>query len=127
MLNSGITQEFEALPFLQMENAWVVLPSKAYFTSIIAVSHVPNSGRLTLKLTANPSKEHIVLFCGLSIVILGGIVPGIGSITLKIKNGLAFAFWIVLVSVTAKSRNIKAKIVVKVVFLYTSITSSFGY
>ena len=79
VLNSGIAHEFEALPPRQIVKAWIVSLSNVYFMSIIAVSHVPNWGLLTLKLTVILSEEHTVLFCGLDIVILGGIVPGTGS------------------------------------------------
>ena len=46
---------------------------------------------MALKLTYSVFEVYKVLFGGLETVIMGGIVPGIGSTDVKIKNAFAFA------------------------------------
>ena len=107
VLNSGSAHPFEALFPLQIVKAWTVSLSNVYFMSIIAVLHVPNWGLLTLKLTVILSDEFAVLFCGLIIVILGGIVPGTALIWLKMKNGLAFATSTACIPATVEIKKAK--------------------
>jgi hypothetical protein len=74
-------------------------------------------GLLTVKLKKTSFDAYTELFCGLNNVIIGGIVPGIGFVSLKIIQGFAFA-----TPTTVENINAKIK-VAAIVFLFTDSLS----
>jgi len=87
-----------------------------YLTEFMPASRdVGGCGLLTVKLRQTTFDGYMVLFCGQETVMIGGTVPGIGSVASKMMKGFAFASLTRTVPTTSENKSDKTTVTAKAI------------